>query len=246
MARRCRQHVGLCDLLVGMRTGVTRLAIPSLIGGLVGAILLIKTPTSRFDAIVPWVVPWRRHRNPHARRARLHGVPQHPPHERSQEPGRPLRKCGGGGDVRVQRTCWPVAGAMALGATLGGYGGSQLSQRVPQPRVRQAIIVIGFAKPAKPAPRPAPKGTAALGVTIRGISGVSLSRLPSECERSVHSSRKRGASARSIRSRGSQTGRASRNSSSERSPSTHCQVSLRHAGLYAAKKAGGGKVNIAG
>ena len=40
---------------------------------------------------------------------------------------------------------WPVAGAMALGAAAGGYGGSRLAQRVPQARVRQAIIVIGLA-----------------------------------------------------------------------------------------------------
>ena len=43
---------------------------------------------------------------------------------------------------------WPVAGAMAVGATFGGYGGSRLAQRVPQARVRQAIIVIGLASGA--------------------------------------------------------------------------------------------------
>ena len=40
---------------------------------------------------------------------------------------------------------WPVAAAMAVGATLGGYGGSRLAQRVSQARVRQAIIAIGLA-----------------------------------------------------------------------------------------------------
>jgi uncharacterized membrane protein YfcA len=40
---------------------------------------------------------------------------------------------------------WPVALAMALGATLGGYGGSRLAQRVPQVAVRRAIVVIGVA-----------------------------------------------------------------------------------------------------
>lgn len=43
---------------------------------------------------------------------------------------------------------WPVALAMALGAALGGFGGSKLAQRVPQERVRAAIIVIGFASGA--------------------------------------------------------------------------------------------------
>jgi hypothetical protein len=40
---------------------------------------------------------------------------------------------------------WPVALAMATGALAGGYGGSRLAQRVPQERVRQMIILIGFA-----------------------------------------------------------------------------------------------------
>ncbi len=39
---------------------------------------------------------------------------------------------------------WPVALAMAVGATLGGYGGSRLAQRVPQRAVRRAIVVIGL------------------------------------------------------------------------------------------------------
>jgi uncharacterized membrane protein YfcA len=39
---------------------------------------------------------------------------------------------------------WPVALAMAVGATLGGYGGSRLAQRVPQQAVRRAIVVIGL------------------------------------------------------------------------------------------------------
>jgi uncharacterized membrane protein YfcA len=39
---------------------------------------------------------------------------------------------------------WPVALAMAAGATLGGYGGSRLAQRVPQAAVRKAIVLIGL------------------------------------------------------------------------------------------------------
>lgn len=40
---------------------------------------------------------------------------------------------------------WPVAIAMALGATAGGYAGSRLAQKVAQEWVRRAVIVIGFA-----------------------------------------------------------------------------------------------------
>jgi uncharacterized membrane protein YfcA len=39
---------------------------------------------------------------------------------------------------------WPVALAMAVGATLGGYAGSRLAQRVPQAAVRKAIVLIGL------------------------------------------------------------------------------------------------------
>jgi len=39
---------------------------------------------------------------------------------------------------------WPVALAMAVGATVGGYGGSRLAQRVSQRSVRRAIVVIGL------------------------------------------------------------------------------------------------------
>src|SRR5262249_13339603 len=40
---------------------------------------------------------------------------------------------------------WPVALATGAGAILGGYGASRLAQRVPQQRVRQAVVFIGFA-----------------------------------------------------------------------------------------------------
>lgn len=39
---------------------------------------------------------------------------------------------------------WPVAIAMAIGATAGGYAGSRLAQRVPQVAVRRTVIAIGF------------------------------------------------------------------------------------------------------
>lgn len=93
---------GYSDLLTGMRSWVARLAVPSVSGGLVGAWLLLETPPSRFDAIVPWLVLG----------ATVLFIAQKP---------------------------------MAVGATLGGYGGSRLAQRVPQARVRQAIIAIGLA-----------------------------------------------------------------------------------------------------
>ena len=42
--------------LAGARDWAIRFAMPSLLGGLVGALLLLRTPGERFDAIVPWLV----------------------------------------------------------------------------------------------------------------------------------------------------------------------------------------------
>jgi hypothetical protein len=40
---------------------------------------------------------------------------------------------------------WPVAVATGAGAILGGYAASRVAQRVSQQRVRQAVVMIGFA-----------------------------------------------------------------------------------------------------
>ncbi|MEO7964333.1 MAG: sulfite exporter TauE/SafE family protein, partial [Gemmatimonadaceae bacterium] len=48
--------LGYLPELRGVRAWAIRFAIPSLLGGLVGAILLLLTPPDRFDAIVPWLV----------------------------------------------------------------------------------------------------------------------------------------------------------------------------------------------
>lgn len=42
--------------LAGARSWAVRFAAPSLIGGLLGAVLLLRTPGERFDQIVPWLV----------------------------------------------------------------------------------------------------------------------------------------------------------------------------------------------
>lgn len=43
---------------------------------------------------------------------------------------------------------WPQAILMILGAALGGYGGAWYAQKLPPERVRQLVIVIGFAMSA--------------------------------------------------------------------------------------------------
>lgn len=48
--------VGYQGALKGAKRWAIRLAIPSLLGGVVGALLLIVTPAERFDVIVPWLV----------------------------------------------------------------------------------------------------------------------------------------------------------------------------------------------
>ncbi len=47
---------GYRDELAGARAWAYRFAIPSVIGGLAGALLLLATPETRFKALVPWLV----------------------------------------------------------------------------------------------------------------------------------------------------------------------------------------------
>ena len=198
---------GYSDLLTGMRSWVTRLAMPSLVGGLVGAWLLIKTPPSRFDAIVPWLVlgatvlfivqkPLAERLPRRAESPTIHDPSDDHTVDRAVAPTNTLlayqfvvsvyggyfgagigilmlAALGFMGFRNIHRmnglknwgglcanavaaatfafsglVSWPVAGTMAVGAALGGYSGSRLAQRVPQARVRQAIIAIGLASAA--------------------------------------------------------------------------------------------------
>lgn len=190
--------------LAGARAWAIRFALPSLAGGLIGALLLLRTPPERFDAVVPWLVigatglfiaqgPISRWLG--ARRARP--IPTRSGEPAPVEPAlrNPpmvflflqlligiyggyfgagigilmLASLGLMGFTNIHRMnglknwggmCmnlvaalafafsglvdWPVAAAMALGATAGGYAGSRVAQRVPQARVRTAIIAIGL------------------------------------------------------------------------------------------------------
>ena len=47
---------GYRDELAGASGWAIRFAVPSLLGGLIGALLLLRIPGDRFDAIVPWLV----------------------------------------------------------------------------------------------------------------------------------------------------------------------------------------------
>lgn len=195
---------GYRDLLTGMRNWVVRFALPSVAGGALGALLLIKTPPARFDRIVPWLVlgatvlfivqqPIKK-RFP--RLTGSHPIPAAVDDHTADRALAPtntllayqflvavyggyfgagigilvLAALGFMGFRNIHRmnglknwggVCtnlvaavmfvasglvnWPVAAAMAIGATVGGYGGSRLAQRVAQARIRQAIIVIGLA-----------------------------------------------------------------------------------------------------
>ena len=197
---------GYRDLLTGMRGWVTRFAIPSVLGGLLGAALLLATPASRFDEIVPWLVFGATMlflvQRPLSERLKARAQQRHTAvpdavddhtFDRAMQPSlrllvyqfgvavyggyfgagigilmlaalgfmgfrnihrmNGLKNWGGlcanavaAGTFAVSGlVSWPVAAAMAIGAATGGYVGSRLAQRVSQARVRQAIIVIGFA-----------------------------------------------------------------------------------------------------
>jgi uncharacterized membrane protein YfcA len=196
---------GYRGLLTGMQNWVSRIAVPSLLGGLFGAGLLLITPAERFERIVPWLILAATmlfvFQRPLAERFGFKGAALARPttfvdDHASDRAIRPTGKLlayqfavavyggyfGAGlgilmlaafgfmGFRNIHRmnglknwgglcanavaaatfafsgvVSWPVAAAMALGAAAGGYGGSRLAQRVPQARVRQAIIVIGLA-----------------------------------------------------------------------------------------------------
>ena len=39
---------------------------------------------------------------------------------------------------------WPVAGMMAVGAIVGGYGGARLAQKLGHRAVRRIVLLVGF------------------------------------------------------------------------------------------------------
>ena len=190
--------------LAGARAWAIRFAIPSLLGGLVGALLLLRTSSERFDQIVPWLVlgatllfviqrPLMA-----AIRRRMSATSQRPdelPVHEDPATSPPtatlllfqfaigvyggyfgagigilmLAALGFMGFTNIHRMnglknwgglCmnataaatfiflglvnWPVAVAMAVGATAGGYAGSRMAQRVPQNSVRMLVVLIGF------------------------------------------------------------------------------------------------------
>ena len=204
--------LGYRQEVANARSWAVRFAIPSVLGGLVGAWLLLITPADRFDALVPWLVlgatvlfmarcPAMRLAEWHRRRsvgggASVDASPAPHPDAPLRPPGLPLLafqflvgvyggyfgagigilmlaalgfmgltnihqmnglKNWGGACMNFVAAVtfaftnlvnWPVALAMAVGAVLGGYGGSRLAQRVGQTAVRRAVVVIGLASAA--------------------------------------------------------------------------------------------------
>ena len=182
--------------LAGARAWAIRFAIPSLLGGLAGALLLLRTPSERFDQIVPWLVLGATLlfvvQRPLMAKMRAHGAVEHPEDPATHPPSAALLLFQSGvavyggyfgagigilmlaalgfmgftnihrmnglknwGGLCMNATAavtfsvlglvnWPVAIAMAFGATLGGYGGSRLAQRVSKELVRSTVIVIGL------------------------------------------------------------------------------------------------------
>jgi uncharacterized membrane protein YfcA len=193
--------------LTGMRRWVAAFAIPSLVGGLVGAWLLLETPPDTFAALVPWLVlgatvlfmmqGWiaravsamRREAAASGERGAAADLPNGLAALRASPSTLVfqflvavyggyfgagvgilmLASLGFAGFTNIHQmnglknwgglcmnavaaiafafsaiVSWPVALSMAVGATLGGYAGSRLAQRVPQAVVRRAIVLIGL------------------------------------------------------------------------------------------------------
>lgn len=193
--------VGYQNELRGARAWALRFAVPSVLGGVTGALLLLITPSEQFDAVVPWLVigatglfmlqrpvmRWLGARSvnvPAAADPALQpppismllfqfGVAVYGGYFGAGIGILMLAALGFMGFTNIHRMnglkawggmCtnvvaaatfamsdlvnWPVASAMAVAAIAGGYWGSRLALRVPQERVRQAIVVIGFASGA--------------------------------------------------------------------------------------------------
>ena len=185
--------------LAGSRRWVAAFAPPSLLGGLLGALLLLRTSNERFDALVPWLVLGATAlfigQRPvlAALRRRASASPAVDDQTRTSRFPPPavlfyqglvsiyggyfgagvgilmLGALGFMGLSNIHRMnglknwgglCmnaiaaatfivsgivdWPVALAMAVGATVGGYTGSRLAQRTPQKYVRALIAAIGL------------------------------------------------------------------------------------------------------
>jgi len=186
--------------LSGSRLWALGFAVPSILGGGVGAWLLLRTPPDRFAALVPWLVwgatvlfmvqrplvRWfAESREPRAQgRSDAALTATRPPFSflacqfgvavyggyfgagvgilmlaalgfmglRNIHRMNGLKNWGGLCMNAVAATMfvfsglvnWPVALAMAAGATAGGYLGSRGAQRVPQDLVRAAVVVIGL------------------------------------------------------------------------------------------------------
>lgn len=206
--------------LQGATRLAVRLAIPSVLGGLIGAFLLLRTEPATFSALAPWLVlgatllfvlqapvlRWIRRRSfsglPGVPHSDAGGIPQSsaeapdiPQSTAGESDARPsafvllfqffiavyggyfgagigilmLAALGMAGLTNIHRMnglknwagmCinfvaaaafaasglvnWPVALAMGVGATAGGYAGSGMAQRVSQATVRRAIAAIGF------------------------------------------------------------------------------------------------------
>ena len=187
--------------LKGARQWAIAFAVPSLLGGILGALLLLRTPEQRFAAIVPWLILGATTlfmaQKPLMRLILAVG-PAGPRRAITTESGslsapapaylayqflvgvyggyfgagagilmlaslglmgltnihqmNGLKNWGGGVMNFVAVVIfavsgivdWPVAGAMAVGATFGGIGGSLMAQRVGQEWVRRAIVAIGL------------------------------------------------------------------------------------------------------
>ncbi len=184
--------------LSGARRWAIAFAVPSLLGGIVGALLLLRTPERGFAMIVPWLIlgatalfiaqqPLLKRFAAAADRPSIHG-----PDGALRAPNgsflvyqfavsvyggyfgagagilmlaalglmgltnihqmNGLKNWGGGVMNLVAVVIfavsgivdWPIALSMAIGAAIGGIGGSLLAQRVGQTWVRRIIVAIGL------------------------------------------------------------------------------------------------------
>ncbi len=143
--------IGYRRELQGQRGRMLRMVPASLIGGIVGAVLLLTTPDSAFHAVVPFLIllgcalvalqPWL---------SRWISVPAHTHRGAWWVIGLKnvlatvVNTVAAVLFIVVAHVDWLAAGLIAVGSTIGGFLGARYGRRLPPIALRGLIVCIGI------------------------------------------------------------------------------------------------------
>ncbi len=139
--------IGFRAELARSRAWVALLVVPSLVGGIAGAVLLLRTPTSTFEAIVPWLILAATLllalQEPLSARLRRHEAIRLPPAWKALAAA--INGIAIVWFIASGAILWRDALVMMAGAALGGWASSRLAYRLGRKAVRRAVVAIGLA-----------------------------------------------------------------------------------------------------